>query len=359
MFCTGCGRARMSNESYCAQCGRRLNGSGLAPDSPSAGLPSKLRFLASGIGIGAATCMVVTICTTYSFVGVDAHPTTLHETDGTLAFNVVFVALLALGGLLAALRSTARLGLGLAVGAGFVFPGLFVAGVIGMFRSSPSGTSGYIAPSIGFYWDVISAVLAIAAAVSAGIALRRSEDLRFAPTKASALWAVLGLLCAAAWLVGTWLPWQKQELMFTAANGTRQTLTYGPYGSVSNEPAQWAIEAVVVAVLISVVCLMSACLRSATTATGILLAACICAASTVITVLWDKPFTLTQIAQGANVTEDQLTQAKAVVSLHHLPGVWITSAAALGLLLLAVTRGIYAAATAPPTVPKEVSLASA
>ncbi|WP_159053293.1 hypothetical protein [Streptomyces regalis] len=320
---------------------------------------SKLRFAASGLSVGAATCVIVAICATYSFVGADAHPATLHDSDGTLAFNIAFVALLSLAGLLTLPRTTVRLGLGLAVGTGLVLPGLFVADIVGMFRSGPSGASDYVAPGVGFYWGVISAGLAIGAAASAAATLRRGADFQFAPTRASALWAALGLLCAAAWLVGTWLPWQKQELAFTPADGTPQTLTYGPCCSLSNMPAQWAIQAVVVAVLIVVACLVSACLRSAAITSGILLAACVCSASSVLSALWSKPYTLAELAPGLEVSEYQLTQVKAVVSLHRLPGVWITSAAALGLLLLAVVRGLHAAATAPQATRSEEATAEA
>ncbi|WP_314612178.1 hypothetical protein [Streptomyces stackebrandtii] len=313
----------------------------------------------SGLSIAAAACVIVAICTTYSFEGADAQPTTLHDSDGTLAFNVVFVALLSLAGLMTLPRTTARLGLGLAVGAGLVLPGLFVAGTVDMFRSGPSGASDYVAPGAGFYWGTVSAGLAIAAAVSAVLGLRRGGDFRLAPIKASALWAALGLLCAAAWLVGTWLPWQKQELAFTPTGGQPQTITYGPCCSLSNMPAQWAIQAIAIAVLIMVACLIAACLRSAAITTGILLAACVCSASSVLSTLWSKPYTLAQLAPGLEVSEYQLTQVKAVVSLHRLPGVWITSAAVLGLLLLAVVRGLHAAATAPQATRTEEASADA
>jgi hypothetical protein len=270
----------------------------------------------------------------------------LHSDDGTLAFNIVLATVLALGGLLALPRVTARLGLGLAVGAGVIYPSLLVADIIGMFRSGDRGTPGYIAPGFGFYSGIVSAVLALAAAVCAAIALRRSGDLRLAPARSSSLWAVVALLSVAAWIIGTWLPWQKQVLTATV-NGTAKAVTYGPCCSLSKEPAQWAVQAAATALLIAVVCLVAVCLRSASTSTGILLAACIFSASDVMTVPWSKPYALAELAPGLNVTEDQLRQADAVVALHHLPGVWITAAASLGLLLLAVAQGIHAASTAP------------
>jgi hypothetical protein len=174
MICPACGRPDAPGERFCAGCGTRLNDGGgrAAPPAPA------LRYLTSGIGIGAAACVVIAICTTYSFTGPDARATTLHSDDGTLAFNIVLATVLALGGLLALPRVTARLGLGLAVGAGVIYPSLLVADIIGMFRSGDRGTPGYIAPGFGFYSGIVSAVLALAAAVCAAIALRRSGDLR-------------------------------------------------------------------------------------------------------------------------------------------------------------------------------------
>ncbi|MFE1986740.1 hypothetical protein [Streptomyces mirabilis] len=352
MFCTVCGHLGAPGESYCAQCGERYNrGGGVAAPPLSA-----LRYFTSGIGIGTAACAVIAICTTYSFTGADAHPTTLHDTDSALAFNIVLTAALLLASLLVLLRATARLGLGMAVGAGVVYPSLFVANVASMFRSSAHDTSGYIAPGVGFYWGIVSAALAIAAAVSAAITLRRSGDIRLAPTKTSSLWAVIALLCTVAWVVGTWLPWQKQVLTATAANGTAKSITYGPCCSLSHEPAQWAVQAVTTAVLIAVVCLIAVCLRSASTASGILLAACVFSAGDVMSVLWSKPYTLAELAPGLEMTETQLRQANAVVVLHNLPGVWITSAASLGLLLLTVARGVHAASAAShPALQSEAS----
>ncbi|MEU3630899.1 hypothetical protein [Streptomyces fradiae] len=311
-----------------------------------------LRYLTSGAGIGAAVCVVIAICATYSFTGADADPNTLHDSDSTLAFNIVFTAALALGSVLTLPRATARLGLGMAVGAGAVYPSLFIANVASMFRSSAHGTPGYIAPGAGFYWGIVSAALAIAAAVSATVALRRSGDSRLAPTKSSSLWAVIALLCTGAWVVGTWLPWQKQVLTATAADGTTSSVTYGPCCSLSHQPAQWAVQAVATAVLITVVCLIAVCLTSASTASGILLAATVFAASDVLRVLWTKPYTLAELAPGLEMTEGQLIQADAVVVLRHLPGVWITAAACMGLLLLAVARGIHVASTASHPAPQ-------
>jgi hypothetical protein len=187
-------------------------------------------------------------------------------------------------------------------------------------------------------------LLAITAALFATRALTRSGDLRFAPTKTSSLWAVLGLLCVTAWAVGTWLPWQKQVLTVTV-KGTTKSFPYPPCCSLSNQPAQWAVQAIVVAAFLGMACLMAACLRSAPTASGILLAACIFSAGDVITLLWDKPYTLAQLAPGLHTTEDQLSQVNAVVAMHHMTGAWTTSAASLGLLLLAVARGVQAAST--------------
>lgn len=345
MFCTACGRPGAPEESFCAGCGNRLNhvvgGTGdIATPAPA------LRYLTTGIGIGAAACVVIAICTTYSFTGPDAHATTLHDDDGTLAFNIALAAVLALGSLLALPRVTARLGLGLALGAGVVYPSLLVADVVGVLRSSDRGTSGYVAPGSGFYWGIVSAVLAIATSACAAIALRRSGDLRLAPTRASSLWAVMALLSVVAWIVGTWLPWQKQILIATV-NGTAKRITFGTCCSLSSEPTQWAVRAVATAVLIAGICLVAVCLRSVSTGTGMLLAACVFSASDVMRVLWSKPYTLAELAPDLKVTEDQLKQANAVVVLHLLPGVWITLAASLGLLLLTVAQGIHAASTAP------------
>ncbi|MGW2826424.1 hypothetical protein ACWC24_36385, partial [Streptomyces sp. NPDC001443] len=147
-----------------------------------------------------------------------------------------------------------------------------------------------------------------------------------------------------AWIVGTWLPWTKQVLTATV-NGTAKSVTYGPCCSLSHVPAQSAVQVVVTAVLIAVVCLMAVCLRSASTGTGILLAACFLSASDVMTLLWKKPYTLAELAPGLDLTEDQLRQLDAVVVLHQLPGVWISCAASLGLLLLTVARGIHTVST--------------
>ncbi|MGW2827087.1 hypothetical protein ACWC24_39855, partial [Streptomyces sp. NPDC001443] len=190
MFCTTCGRPGAPGESYCARCGNRLNQEIRITAPPSL----TLRYLTSGLGAGAAACVVIAICTTYSFAGPDALPTTLHDNDGTLAFNIAHAVILSLGSLLALLRGSARLGLGLAGGAGIVYPSLLVADVVGMFRSGAQDTLGYIAPGFGFYCGIASAVLAAAAAVCAVTALRRSGDLQVAPTKTSALWAVIALL---------------------------------------------------------------------------------------------------------------------------------------------------------------------
>jgi hypothetical protein len=228
-----------------------------------------------------------------------------------------------------------------------------------VFRSGASGTADYVAPDSGFYWGVSSAVLAIAGAITATLVLRQSGAFRFAPTKGSALWAVLGLLCAAAWLVGTWLPWIKQDITITPENGTPKTMPYSECCSLSDVAAQSAVQAVVVAVLIAAACLVAACLGSAATASGILLAACVCSFDSVISAILHKPDTLAQVASGTDLTEIQLTQLKAFVSLHILPGVWITAAASLGLLLLAAGRGIYAAAHAPQVAREGVGLVGA
>jgi hypothetical protein len=302
-----------------------------------------LRFAVASCGVAGAVCVVVATRTTYAFAGFDGHATTLLDSAATLAYNVVFVAALLTGGLLTCFKVTASLGMGMSFASGLVFPALSIGDIVTMIRSTPSGTSTYYAPGAGFYWGISGSALAIAGAIAATAALRRSGALRLHPNTASVWWAILGLVLSATFIVGTWLPWKRETLTGTV-NGASKTIQYDPCCSLSHEPGQWATQWIIVTACIAAVCLLAACISSAATATGIILAAAVYSAAQNIDALFDQPYTLAQLAPGLGVTESQLQLDKAVVTLHRLPGAWITAAAALGLILLAAARYIHGAA---------------
>ena len=341
MFCTECGRPGNLSDRYCGHCGRSVPSAAGSP-RVAAAIDSGLRLAAATAGLAAAVCVVVAICSTYSFVGIDGQPTTLHDSGATLAYNIVFIATLLVGGLLSCFKASARLGLGIGISSGTVFPALFIGDIVTVVRSGPFGTSSYYGPGPGFYWGIGAAALGVCGAVIAASVLRRSGDLSLSATRASVWWAIVGLILSATWIVGTWLPWERQTLTATV-NGASKTFRFDPCCSLSQEPGQWATQWITVTACIALACLLAACIRSAATATGIILAAATYAAAPNIDGLFHQPYTLEQVAPTLHTTEFQLQQDRAVVVLHTLPGAWIAAAAVLGMVLLAVARCIHVA----------------
>jgi hypothetical protein len=298
-------------------------------------------YLAPALSLAAAGCVVIAILATYSVFGVDQAPTTLHDTPGTLAYNIVLASALALACFLAVPHTSRRFGLGLIGGAGVVFPLLLIGDIGSMLRSGPEWTDSYVAPRAGFYWDLSAAVLSVAAGVAAVLALRAGGQVRLAAQRATPAWAVLGVATSVAWILGTWRPWEQNILSYSV-NGQAHTIPYNACCSLSSSPGQEVVEALAVTVAVAGLSIIAACLTSQAAAAGSLLAASLYTGATAVPMLFRRAATLDQLAPGLNTTVDQLQQDAASVQLHILSGVWIAAGASLALLLLALARGLAA-----------------
>ena len=335
MQCARCG-APTPASNYCPNCGTAVN-----PPAPERQEPiSRARdYFASALSLAAAACVIVALLTTYSVVGTAGTPITLHDDPGTLAYNLVFASALTLGTALACPGATRRFGLGLIVGGGVLFPLLLIGDIGSMLRSGPEGTSDYIAPMAGFYWGLSSALLATAGGIAAVATLRASVRVRLAPQPLAPLWAVIGLATTAAWIIGTWRPWEQNILTLTV-NGQTQTIPYNPCCSLPSLTTQWIAQPIALAVAVAGLSIIAACLSSKATAAGTLFAAALYTGATILPLLFHRPWTLDQLAPGLKTTTDQLQQDAATVQLHILGGAWIAAGASLVLLLLAVARGL-------------------
>jgi hypothetical protein len=360
MFCTGCGQPAGPADLYCARCGRRLAAAdtlgtsvGQFVSPPPAGPPidRRLRLIAGGAALAAAASIVIALFPSYSYTGTDAVRRTLHDSPGTLAYNLVFITALLTAALLTAVGKTARFGLGMVTGSGFLFMALLSGDVGDILRGGADYTSAYNAPGAGFYWGLAGGILGAAAATVAAAALRRSQDLSLAPSRTSALWAVAGMVLAGAWILGTWWPWTQNIVTLNDVNGSPKTVEFDRCCSLSNTAWQWVAQAVAVAVLLAAIGVVAACLRSAAVEAGLLLAGAVFSAAQVVDLLLHKPYTLEQVAAAYHVSKSSLVTSGALVRLEVLPGAWIATAASAGFVLMAVGRGIQAGTAVQPSVP--------
>lgn len=296
-----------------------------------------LRHGAVGAGPAAALCAVIQVRTTYALVGVSGGSYKLHDNGSDLAFNISLITIVIAGSLLVAMRRSARLGLWICAVSGLLYPATYIQDWVSALRSGPSGAQDFYAPAPGFYWGIASAVLTTAGAVVAVMSLKRTGDLRFRVTWASAGWAGLSVICAGAWIIGRWLPWQEDIVTVRLAeNGATRTTRLDSCCLVSDYPAQWAAQVIVLTVLIAGIGLLAAWACSTDSAVGMLSGACAYTALGPVAELFRDPYTLAQAATRMHTTEDALQQANGLVALHALPGLWIATAATVGLLLLIV-----------------------
>lgn len=289
--------------------------------------------------------MVAALFPVYTYTGAAATGFSLVDQATNIAFNLVFIIALALGALLAFPARTGRLGAGMLIGAGTGFAAHLINDVGSVTRSGPQGSPDYAAAGPGFWWEVAGGATALAVVVVAIVSLRRCGALRLRPTRTSILWAISGLVLAAAWLVGTWMPWSKQTVTWTL-DGTTKSVSLGQCCDLSDSAGPMVAQALVIAILIAAVALVGSCTSSAAASCGALVGVAICAGADNVVAVMVKPMTIDQLASSWNATEEQLRAAATVVDRVTLPGAWIAAMAVLGVLVLAVARGLHGAAAA-------------
>ncbi|MFH8577099.1 hypothetical protein [Streptomyces zaomyceticus] len=267
----------------------------------------------------------------------------LADQPATVAYNAVFISALVLAGLLALFSRSSRLGSGLLVGAGAGFAVHFITDIADVVRSGPQGTPTHTAAGPGFWWGMAACALALAGAGLATAALSRRGSLRLQPMRSSLVWAVFGLILVTAWLVGTWMPWARQTATLTVSGETKTT-TLMECCKLSDMSGQNLAQALVITALLGAMVLVGSCLSSAAVACGGLVGAAVCAGADNVVPLLSKPYTLAELASAWQVTEEQLRTSGTVIERVVLPGAWIAGLGVIGLLLLAVARGLHGAA---------------
>lgn len=338
MFCTSCGTPAIPQGVYCTRCGQPLKGpTAVYVEAP----PPAWRMSAAALGIAAAVCTLAALFPVYGYQGADATAQRLKDSSSTVAFNAVFIGSIVIAALLAFLSRTSRFGAGMLVGAGLLTAAQFISDTTDFLRSGTDGSATYYSPGPGYWWGITSCALCLASAVLALIALRRCGALRIRATRVGIFWAITGMVLAIGWLIGTWMPWQKTTLTSTVADATK-TVTLSECCSLSDMPGQFLAEAALAFVLLIAVALIGACISSAATASGAILGSAFCAGASIVPGLMNKAPSIADVASAWDtVTEDQLRQAQAATALHHLPGLWLTAASVVGLILLATARGMH------------------
>ncbi|WP_194904202.1 hypothetical protein [Catenulispora rubra] len=310
-----------------------------SPSPTELPIDRRLRLVSGAMAAVAAVFNLIALFPSYSYVGADAARVTLHDSPASLVYNLVLVGALLIAAALVLVGKTARLGLGMVVGCGFLFLTLFVVDVGDVLRGTAAGTSSYDSPGAGFYLGAAWAAASMGAACVATTALRRSGDLAPVRTRTTGTWAAAGLILAGAWLLGDWWPWSRDVLTYIS-RGTPQTYDFAPCCSLSQQPGQRVVQALTFTALVAAIGVLAACISSSALAAGLYLSAAVCAVAPCVTVLLKRPFTLEQVANAFHWSLPSLTSANSMVRVEVLPGVWIAALASAGLLLMAVVRGL-------------------